>query len=327
MKAIIVTDISGPEGLQFREVPEPVPTKDDVLVKVEAVGVNFADAIAAQGKYPGGPHPPFISGREFAGRVVGTGERVMGYAQAGACAEYIAASRNMIWPQPTPWTSIQSAAFPVNYFTAWLAYWKAGLVPGISSPDPSPTSNSARKRVLIHAAAGGVGTAAVQLGKIMGIETFGTSSSDDKLARCVALGLNHPINYTHEDYEKRIAELTNGEGVDAVFDSLAGEHTARSLRCCGFLGRVIMFGSASGERPKFDTMAMYTKSASVHGLWLSRLSQNTALIHQALESMKPWIESGALTPSIGAKFPLSAAAEAHRLLLERKNFGKIVLTV
>lgn len=293
---------------------------------VEAVGVNFADALAAKGKYPGGPQAPFISGREFAGVISNTTERVMGYTQQGACAERVAVAGNMIWPQPAGWTSELSAAFPVNYFTAWLLYWKAGLIPGVEPSELAP-SRRRRSRVLIHAAAGGVGTASVQIGRQLGIETYGTASSDEKISRLRALGLDHAINYKQEDYEPRIADLTAGEGVDAVFDSLGGEHTAKSLRCCAFLGRVILFGNTSGERPKFDTMAMYSKSCSAHGLWLSKLSHNKSLMAQALQSMKPWLESGKVRPAIGAVLPLSEAAEAHRTLLERRNFGKIVLTV
>jgi NADPH2:quinone reductase len=115
--------------------------------------------------------------------------------------------------------------------------------------------------------------------------------------------------------------------VDAVFDSLGGEHTAKSLRCCGYLGRVILFGNASGDRPKFDTLAMYNKSLSAHGLWLSRLASHHELIQRALDEMAPLIASGSLQPVIGAKFPLASAGDGFRLLLGRKNFGKVVLTV
>jgi NADPH2:quinone reductase len=343
MKAIVVTRFEGPDALELRDVPEPSPSPDEVLVNVEAVGVNFADVRGAMGLYPGGPKPPYIAGREFAGTVADTGQPVMGYTQQGACAARIAMHRDFLWPQPQSWNSILPAAFPVNYFTAWLVYWKAGVLPGastpsdaksasaggpgLSAPDKTPVGSRTPVRILIHAAAGGVGTAAVQLGHLMGFETFGTASSDEKLERLRALGLNHAINYTREDYEQKVKELTSGEGVDVVFESLAGEHTAKSLRCCAFLGRVVLFGSSSGERPKFDTLAMYERALSAHGLWLSRLARNRALIDQAIAWMQPWIDRGKLKPVIGAKFPLEAAADAFRLLAGRKSFGKIVLTV
>jgi NADPH:quinone reductase len=324
MKAIVVTSIEGPSGLELHDVPVPTPATREVLVQVEAVGINFADVLGALGRYPAGPKPPYIMGREFAG-VTEDGRRVMGYAQHSACAEYIAVQEGFYWPQPEGWSSAQSAAFPVNYFTAWLLYWKAGLLK--ESIEPSPARDKMRPRVLIHAAAGGVGTAAVQLGHILGFEVFGTASSPEKLAKLDKLGLTHGIDYKNDDYEERIKKLTGGEGVDAVFDSLAGEHTAKSLGCCAEFGRVIIFGNATGEPPRFDTHAMYTKGLSAHGLWLAKLSANHELIRQALDSMTPYIQSGQLRPTVGAKFPIAAAGDAHRLLLERKNFGKVVLTL
>lgn len=326
MKAMLVTRFAGPDGLELRQLPEPAANGDNVVVNVEAAGVNFADVRSALGLYPGAPPLPYIAGREFAGTVEGTGQRVMGYTQQNAFAEKIAISPNYLWAQPEGWNSIQASAFPVNYLTAWLVYWKAGVVPSASPRDPSPVK-AGPVRVLIHAAAGGVGTAAVQLGRLLGFETFGTASSDEKLERLRALGLNHAINYTREDYEEKIKELTGGEGVDVVFESLAGENTAKSLRCCAFLGRVVLYGSSSGERPKFDTLAMYERGLSAHGLWLSRLAKNRSLMDQAMASMHPWIATGELKPVIGAKFPLEAAAESFRLLMGRKNFGKVVLTV
>jgi NADPH2:quinone reductase len=302
----------------------PTPTAHQLLVQVEAVGVNFADVLGALGRYPAGPTPPYIMGREFAG-VTEDGRRVMGYAQHSACAEYVAVPEGYYWPQPEGWSSAQCAAFPVNYFTAWLLYWKAGLLK--QSIEPAPAREKPRPRVLIHAAAGGVGTAAVQLGNILGFELFGTASSPEKLAKLAKLGLTHGIDYKIDDYEERIRKLTGGEGVDAVFDSLAGEHTFNSLRCLAEFGRVILFGSATGEPARFDTRAMFAKGLSAHGLWLSKLSANHALIRQALDSMLPYILSGQLHPTIGAKFPISAAGDALRLLFERKNFGKVVLTL
>ncbi len=326
MKAIVATAFNGPDSLDFQQVPDPTPGKHEVIVHIEACGVNFADALHSLGKYPGGAHPPYICGREFSGRRDDTGELVMGYAQHGAFAEKIAVNTRMIWPVPKGWNAIQAAAFPVNFFTAWLLYWKGGLIKDADTSSPIRQTQR-RKRVLIHAAAGGVGTACVQLGKHFGVEMFGTASAPEKIAKLQDMGLDHPINYAHEDYEQRVAELTNGEGVDAVFDSLGGEHTAKSLRCCGFLGRVILFGNASGDRPKFDTLAMYNQSLSAHGLWLSKLAAQHELIARALAEMTPLIQSGRLKPVIGAKFPLASAGDAFRLLLGRKNFGKVVLTV
>ncbi len=320
MRAVILTRFSGPDGLEVHEIPAPQPKPDEILIRVEAGGVNFADTMMASGGYPGTPPPPVIVGREFAGVVEATGERVMGYLQYGAFAEKITARRALLWPQPSAWTSQESAAFPVNFFTAWLAYWKAGLLGPFDPKAPRP-------RVLIHAAAGGVGTAAVQIGHLLGIETFGTSSSDEKLARLAPLGLDHAINYKRDDYEQAVLNLTNGDGVDAVLEMLGGVHTTKSLKCLADFGRCILYGTATGAIPEIDTRILYSKSASVHGLWLSVLAGNAALIQQAWDAMLPWMTEGAMRPVIGNLFPMEQVGDAYRLMLERKNFGKVVITV
>jgi NADPH2:quinone reductase len=325
MKAVVVTRAGGPEVLEVRDIPEPQPKPGEVVVRVQAVGVNFADTMSTRGSYSGTPPPPFVTGREFAGIVEGTDEHVMGYVQHGAAAEKIAISRDTIWPQPQGWTSEQCAAFPVNFLTAYLAYWKAGLTS--DAMEPNHWADSHRRRVLIHAAAGGVGTAAIQIGKLLDIETYGTSSSDEKLERAKKLGLDHGINYRQVDYEQRVGELTNGEGVDAVFEMLGGEHTAKSLRCCRPFGRVIIYGTATGQRQQYDTGTMMGRSLSAHGLWLTVLARYHDLILRTLNAMQPWIEQGKLHPEIGHVLPMEQAAEAHRLLLQRANYGKIVLRI
>ncbi|MFB3918007.1 MAG: NADPH:quinone oxidoreductase family protein [Terriglobales bacterium] len=323
MKALVATRHGGPEVLRVEELPNPQPKTDEVLVQVEAAGINFADLMAISGRYPGSPQPPFVPGREFAGFVApNRNQRVMGYTETGAFAEQVAVPRHRLWASPAGWSPAQAAAFPVNYFTAYLAYWKAGLLPN----DPLRPKHR-RPRVLIHAVAGGVGTAAVQIGKLLDVEMYGTSSSDGKLQGASALGLDHGINYTRQDYEQLIREHTNREGVDAVFEMLGGEHTGKSIRCLGFLGRCILYGTATGRKPEFDPQALYAKGNSVHGLWLSPLSSHREVIEPALAQLTQWISAGKLQPVIGHTFPLDQAAEGFRLLAERRNFGKVVLKV
>ncbi|HYL14059.1 MAG TPA: NADPH:quinone oxidoreductase family protein [Terriglobales bacterium] len=303
----------------MKEVPDPPqPGPKEVLVRVEAGGVNFADVLTASGGYPGLPKPPLIAGREFAGVREDTGERVMGYTQWGAFAEHVAARRELLWPVPAGWSAVEAAAFPVNYFTAYLAYWKAGLLEPASREAP---------RVLIHAVAGGVGTAAVEIGKLLGIEMYGTSSSEDKLAKIRKLGLQHAINYKEQDYENTIQDLTHGEGVDAVFEMLGGEHVLKSVRCLRDFGRVITYGSATGQPAQLDPRVLYLKGTSVHGLWLTQLSKNRDLMAEAWKRLSEWAHAGKLHPIIGHTLPLARAADAYRLLLDRKNFGKVVLTL
>jgi len=302
--------------LEIQNASDAHAGPEQVIVQVEAGGLNFADLLTARGGYPGTPKPPLTAGREFAGVDTRTGRRVMGYMQWGAFAERTPAYPALLWPVPAAWTPEQAAAFPVNFFTAYFAYWKAGLL-----------EKPAGARVLIHAVAGGVGTAAVEIGKILGIEMYGASSSDEKLSRVRELGLQHGINYKQKDYVEAIKDLTRGEGVDAVFEMLGGEHVARSVRCVRDFGRVIVYGAATGETPQLDTRLLYAKGASVHGLWLSYLSQNRGLMDAAWKHLSEWLAAGLLDPVIGKVFPLAEARAAYTLMQEGRNYGKIVLTI
>jgi len=218
---------------------------------------------------------------------------------------------------PAGWSPEQAAAFPVNYFTAYFAYWEAGFL----------TGQARGNRVLIHAVAGGVGTAAVQIGKILGAEMYGTSSTDDKLARVKDLGLQNAINYKERDYEEAIKEMTGGEGVDAAFEMLGGEHTAKSIRCLRDFGKVIQYGTATGKQPQLDLRALYAKAASVQGLWLTYLSSKHDLMEQAWKHLSQWIAEDKLQPVIGHVVAANEAAKGYELLMARKNFGKVVLKI
>jgi NADPH:quinone reductase len=319
MKALVITSLSGPGSLAIQDFPEPTLKAGQTLVRVAAGGLNFADFMTTQGGYPGTPAPPLIAGREFAGLEQSSKRRVMGYIQWGAFAEKVAAYPNMLWPVPEHWSDEQAAAFPVNYFTAYLGYWQAGMT--------NPSAPGHTHRALIHAVAGGVGTAAVQIGSILGVEMYGTSSSDIKLARVKELGLQHGINYKQQDYEEVVKNLTRGEGVDAVFEMLGGEHTAKSLRCLRDFGRVIQYGTATGKPPQLDVRALYAKSASVQGLWLTYLSQKREIMDPAWKQLSEWIAQRKLAPVIGQVFPLERAVEGYKLLQEGKNYGKVVLKI
>jgi len=316
MKAVVITRQGGPEVLEIQDVPAPSPASGEELVRVEAAGLNFADTMTMRGGYPGAPKPPLVAGREFCGRRESNGERVMGYTQWGAFAEIVSAKPALLWPVPKGWSAEEGAAFPVNFFTAYFAYWKAGLF-------DAPRG----RRVLIHAVAGGVGTAAVQIGTLIGAEMYGTSSSEEKIERVKKLGLQHAINYKKQDYEEAIRDLTSGEGVDVVFEMLGGEHTSKSVRCLRDFGSVIVYGSATGQRGMFDPGVLYAKGASVHGLWLTYLSGNPVLMRHAWKQLSSWAAEGHLRPQIGAVFPMEKAGNAYTLLSEGKNFGKVVLKI
>lgn len=316
MKALVITQLTGPEALTVKDVPEPTLKPGQSMVQVRACGLNFADLMTTKGGYPGTPAPPLIVGREFAGIEEITGRRVMGYTQWSAFAEKTAAYSHMLWNVPDSWNDEQAAAFPVNYFTAYLGYWQAGL---------TEPAGDHRRRVLIHAVAGGVGTAAVQIGRLLGVETYGTSSSDQKLERVKQLGLQHGINYKQHDYEEVVKNLTHGEGVDLVFEMLGGEHTAKSLRCVRDFGRVIQYGTATGKQPQLDVRALYAKSASVQGLWLTYLAQKREIMEPAWQRLSQWIADRKLSPIVGQVFPFESAVEAYTLLEKGQNYGKFVL--
>ncbi|HEV2395600.1 MAG TPA: NADPH:quinone oxidoreductase family protein [Candidatus Sulfotelmatobacter sp.] len=317
MKALVITALTGPDSLAIQEVAEPTLKSGQTMVRVAAGGLNFADFMTTKGGYPGTPAPPLVAGREFAGVEENSGRRVMGYMQWGAFANKAAAFTNLLWDIPEGWSSEHAAAFPVNYFTAYLAYWQAGMT--------QPRAGGGTHRVLIHAVAGGVGTAAVQIGKLLGVEMYGTSSSDEKLAKVKELGLDHGINYKRNEYEEVVRNLTRGEGVDAVFEMLGGDHTARSLRCLRDFGKVIQYGTASGKSPQLDIRALYAKSASIQGLWLTYLSQKPEIMEPAWKQLSQWAREGKLAPQIGHVFPMSQAVAAYKLLEQGKNYGKIVI--
>ncbi|HZR57234.1 MAG TPA: NADPH:quinone oxidoreductase family protein [Terriglobales bacterium] len=319
MKAIVISRFGGPEVLEVQQVPDPVPSAGQVLVNIQAAGLNFADIMTAEHGYADTPKPPLVAGREFCGIRESDDQRVMGYMQWGAFGEKVTARAELLWPVPEGWSAEEGAALPVNYFTAYFAYWKAGLI--------AKASAGFAPRVLIHAVAGGVGTAAVQIGKLLGIEMYGTSSSEAKLARVKELGLQHGINYEKVDYEDAIKDLTHGEGVDAVFEMLGGEHTQKSVRCLRDFGRVIVYGSATGQKSQVETGSLYAKATSVHGLWLTYLAGKRELMDKAWEQLSAWTAQGYLRPVVGHVLPMENVREAYKLLIDRKNFGKVVLKI
>jgi NADPH2:quinone reductase len=325
MKAIVITRFGGTEVLEWRDVEPPAPTPEGEIVQVKAAGMNFADLLTARGGYGGTPPPPLVAGREFCGSRLSDGKLVMGYSQWGAFSGEINANPDLVWPLPDGWSVEEGAAFPVNYFTAYLAYWKAGVAG--QSPSPNLVKSGATTRVLIHAVAGGVGTAAVQVGKLLGLEMYGTSSSDEKLRRVQELGLQHPINYKQQDYEQAVKDLTNGEGVDVALEMLGGEHVAKSVRCLRDFGCVITYGNATGQPATLNPQSLHARCTSVHGLWLTYLARNREVMNNAWTQLTQWTAQGHLKPVIGKVLPMEKAREGYELLQNGKNFGKVVLQI
>jgi NADPH2:quinone reductase len=321
VKAIVIHTVGGEAPLRLEERPAPVPGPGSVLLRVGAAGVNYADLVQRRGHYPGGPQPPYIPGFEAAGVIeaVGdgvpasrVGERVMGVVPAGAYAEVTTAEAGTLLPVPEAWSFEEAAAFPVVTLTAYhVLHTVARLQPG--------------ETVLIHAAAGGVGTAAVQLARAADARVIATASSDEKLARVRELGADHLINYTTVDFLEEVQRLTGGRGVEVVLESVGGDVFDRSLRALAPLGRLVVFGVAGGEPRSVETVRLLFESKSVMGFHLSAVMRRPDLLHASLQAIQALLDAGKLRPIVGHVFPLADAEEAHRQMAARSTYGKIVL--
>lgn len=314
MKAITAESYGSPEVLRWTEVGDLQPAPGQLLVKVESAGVNDADVMMRSGVYPGGPASPFIPGLEVAGTIVAgprQGESVMGFTWGNGYAEYALIPENAAFPIPNGISTLEAGGFLVTHLTAYFALWMADIKPG--------------ERVLIHSAAGGVGTAAVQLALAMGGEVYATSSSDEKLQKVKQLGAQHLINYSRLDFAEEVRRLTGDGGVDIVLESIGGEVMEKDFGLLRNMGRMILYGSLSGESRLIDPGVLLARNLAVHGLFVGSMLAETDLVDQALDELGDYIRRGKLKPVIGHQLPMSEAAEAHRLLQSRETFGKIVL--
>jgi len=303
-----------------REVARPRAGKDEVLVKVAAAGLNYADTMVRRGFYLQKPEFPHIPGLEFSGTVEQTGEniagvkpgdRVMGMGRA-TFAEYVAAPAGAVMPAPKRFSDEQAAAFPVVYLTAYAML-------------RIPARAQAGETILVHAAAGGVGTAAIQLAKMLGLRVIATASSEEKLAVARRLGADVTIDYAERDFVKPTLEATEGRGADIIFESIGGDFPERDIRATAPFGRVVVFGMASGRQGPMDARAMFRHSVSVSAFWLVTLHQEPARFAGIVRELLELVEMGAISPVVGGVYPLEKAAEAFAALESRKTIGKLVL--
>ncbi len=339
MKALVITKPGGPDVLQIQERPDPVAGVGEVLVRVKAAGINFADVMARAGLYPDAPKPPSVVGYEFAGIVESVGDAVTEYAPGdrvaggtrfGGYAELVVARENMLVPLPEGWSFEEGAAFPVNYATAYAGICRYGAVhPG--------------ERVLLQAAAGGVGIAATQVAKLVGAEVFGTASAS-KHDAIRGFGVDHAIDYRNEDFAKEVRRITGEkQPLDLVMDAVAGRSFRKGWSLLGPGGRLVCFGASSlvsGERrnplaalktlagmPPFNVIPMMSESKSVLGLNMLKLWDAKGSLDEFIEPLRAWVDEGKLRPVVAEAFPLERGADAHRFILERRNIGKVVLTL
>jgi NADPH2:quinone reductase len=319
MKAVRIHEFGGLDVLRWEDVPVPRPRPNQVLIKVESSGVNYADTIRRQGNYPG-PDLPSTLGLEAAGiieelgeNVTGltVGQRVMAMGPQGN-AEYVAVNANFVFPYPETVDPVQAGGMPIVFLTAYHLLKTRGQV------QPGDT-------VLIQAGASGVGTVATQLAKAWGARVITTASTQDKLELSRSLGADVTINYTAQDFEAEVQRLTDGKGVELVLECVGGPVLEKSLRCVASYGRLISYGNASGTPANLPSSEITSLNRTVIGFSMGR-SPIGKLDHQgAMSELFPLISSGQVKLIVDQVLPMPEVAKAHQHLTNRGTRGKVIL--
>ncbi|MGG3470949.1 NADPH:quinone oxidoreductase family protein [Neobacillus pocheonensis] len=322
MKAVQLTEFGGPEVLKVIDLEKPVPTGHEVLIEIKAIGVNYADTARREGQYVIPTPLPFIPGAEIAGVVVEVGEkvtkvtpgtRVVTLIEAKGYAEFAIADERSLIPLPEQLDFRHAAALPLQGLSAYHILKTMGRLEKGES-------------VLVHAAAGGVGTIAVQLAKLFGAgKVIATASSSEKLELAREMGADVLINYTESDWEEQVLEATNGKGVNVALEMAGGEVFHKTLKCLATFGRLVIFGVASGDQPKFYPSSLIARNQSVIGFFLPQIMRKPELLQPSLVELLTHLGQGKLRLTIGGVFPLEDAAKVHTLLQSRKTLGKLIL--
>lgn len=324
MKAIIVTDFGSTEVMKYQDVALPVMNANQVLICVKATSVNYADIKARYGNYRA-TSLPFIPGIDAAGIVeaVGSdvmelkvGQRVIAFPKNGSYSEYIVADENLTFVIPDNLDFTTAAACPIVSFTSHkLLKDVARLVEG--------------ETVLIHAAAGGVGTTAIQIAKILGASlVIGTVGNRSKFEVALEAGADHVFSYEEDDFVKQVNQLTNGKGVDVILDSVSGPISEASLNCLAMYGRLITFGNSSDKIAKFKTNQLHASCRSIMGFSLGTTRNNRPeLLQSTAKEVLAFLADNRLKIHIGKTFPLREAAQAQHLVESRQSTGKVLLKV
>lgn len=322
MRAVTLTEYGGPEVLRVSEVPDPVPGPEEVLVEVRATALNRADLLQRMGFYPGPPAKVEIPGMEFAGTVVGAGERVsasavgdqvMGIVGGGAYAERLVVHERQTMAVPESVALEDAAAIPEVWITAFDALVAQG---GLTSG----------RIALVHAGASGVGTAAIQICKAIGAQVAVTCSTG-KVDGCVALGADLVIDYTSDDYVQSIAGFTSGRGADVILDVVGGDYLARNVEAVAVGGAIVQVGVMGGGEATFPLGALMPKRAALIGTVLRArpLEEKIAITQRFAKEILPLFDAGDLRPVIDSRFDVSDIVEAHRHMESNANVGKILI--
>jgi NADPH:quinone reductase len=320
MKAAVIYENGEPGVLRYEDVPDPECPEGCVVVDAEAISIEGGDLLArAAGELPAIPH---IVGYLTAGKVSevaagvegrAVGDRVVALNAAGSHAARRAAPAAMTWPIPAGLDAARAVCVPVAFGTAYECLFTAGDL-------------ASGQTVLIHAGAGGLGMAAIQLAKRAGATVISTASSDEKLDRLKALGLDHGINYATGDFVERVNELTDSHGVDIVLDSIGGQNLLDSVRVLAYRGTLVSVGVAGRAGSAIEARSLWTRNNSLRGVFLGgAILPEYARIHPMIGDMLDRVASGQLHVEIDRSFPLAEAAEAHEYLESRKAFGRVIL--
>jgi NADPH:quinone reductase len=325
MQVVEITEHGKPEVLQIRSRAVPQARPGEVLIRVDAAGVNRPDVLQRMGHYPVPPGASDLPGLEVAGNIVAlgdgvtqwkTGEMVCALVAGGGYAEYCLAPASNCLPIPHGLSVLEAASLPETFFTVWSNVFKrAGL--------------RENETFLVQGGSSGIGVTAIQMARAMGHRVFATAGTPEKCAACVALGAERAINYKTEDFVEVVKTATNGRGVDVILDMVAGDYLQREITALADDGRIVIIAFLGGQKSTIDTGQVMRRRLSITGSTLRpRNAEFKAAIAAALrEKIWPLIESGAIKPVIHAMFPLAEAAQAHTLMESGQHIGKIVLRV
>jgi NADPH:quinone reductase len=322
MKAVQLQEYGRPEVLKMVEIERPVPTGREVLVEIKAIGVNYADTARREGQYVVKTPLPFIPGAEIAGVVAAVGEkvttvkpgtRVVTLIESGGYSEFALADERSLIPLPDQLDFQNAAALPLQGLSAYHVLKTMGRL-------------EKGETVLVHAAAGGVGTLAVQLAKLFGAgKIIATASSAEKLELARQMGADVLVNYTESTWVEQVLEATGGKGVDVALEMVGGDVFNKTLKCLATFGRLVVFGAASGEQSKMYPSSLMARNQSVIGFFLPQIMRKPELLQPSLVELLTYLGEGKLKLTIGGVFPLEDAAVVHQLLQSRKTTGKLIL--
>jgi NADPH2:quinone reductase len=323
MRAVICSRLDGPAALSVGEMPAPALGPGQVRIQVKAAGLNFADTLIVQGRYQVKPELPFVPGLEAAGTIIEVapdvtsvrpGARVMAALGIGAFAEQAISKATTVFPIPDSMDFVTAAGFPIVYGTA-----QGGLV--------RRGNLKAGETLLVLGAAGGVGVAAIEVGKAIGAKVIAAARGADKLEVARRHGADHVIDYAQEDLRERVKALAGSRGVDVVFDPVGSDAFDAALRTLGWEGRIVVVGFAGGRIPQIPANLLLVKNISAVGLfWGEYRHRDPALVHGWFAELMQWYEAGRIKPHVSHVFPAEQVGEAMDMLLARKSTGKIVLT-